>query len=216
MVEHNRSRLSRFRETVDKHIEAEHSDENKTKLVEKNIEKESKENIKDEEMSGFWSLVKKSFSWAWKWVCKNPLFIVLSIFVIAAGVFIKMGGGRFNIGGILGKLFGLGGDSKDPVALGNSVPDGRVDDKGKLIPVGVEDKHGFTQWEQKEIEKSINPLRDTSIIKIKEDDGNEVKIKLPVGIEDNDVDLVIRVKPETYVIKISDDSPVQVGAASLQ
>lgn len=92
-------------------------------------------------------------------------------------------------------------DEETVIDVVNSVADDRVDDEGKPIPVGVADKRGWTQYEQQELKTSINPLRDKS--KIKLTDGTVVK--LPQGVKDKDVDVVIKVAPKVNVIKLKDD-----------
>ncbi|MEW6103625.1 MAG: hypothetical protein AB1630_07435 [bacterium] len=92
-------------------------------------------------------------------------------------------------------------DEESVIEIANSIPRYRVDKDGNSIPVGIADERGYVQWEQKELKTSINPLRDKSKVKL----GDGTIVKLPVGVKDKDVDVVISVAPKVNVIKLKDD-----------
>jgi len=129
--------------------------------------------------------------------------VVGAVFAIAQGL--KQ---DWNIGALLNFLLGNKKPSrKDTV---NEVSKGRKDKKGKLIPIGVEDKKGYAQQEQKEFKVSNNPLRDKSEITLS--DGTAVP--LPVGVKDTDVEEIVYVPAnKAYVVKVrdTDTSPVSTG-----
>jgi len=140
-------------------------------------------------LNNFYNWLKTNkFTWGISWVFL--FFIGLILFLIFRG--------KFNLGGFLSRK------TSDPnkVKIGNTIVEKRKDDTGNIIGIGVPDKQEFVQVEQKKIIPSINPFRDKSVIKT--EDGE--KIKLPTGVEDKDVDLVLKTKTkEIHVIKLKND-----------
>lgn len=129
-------------------------------------------------------MLEKIKMWAkgfYTWVIRYPLALVIAIFVIAgAAILMFFGAGdRFNVGGILGKLFGT-----KPQTHANVVPDDRD------VLIGTPDDKGWVQHKVEVLDVSSNPFRDKEVIHVKTDDGI-TKVSLPQGVRDTDVDHVI-------------------------
>lgn len=150
-----------------------------------------------------WDKVKKGAVTAFNWTMRYPVALVIAVLVIAAAVIAMMlgVGDRFNVGGILGKLFGKD-DTEGRVVKANEVPSERVDKDGNPIGKGEADEHGYVQKDVVILEQPSNPFRDKSKIKIRTSDGKEKKIKLPKGVEDTDVDRVIQLQPEVFKVEV--------------
>lgn len=139
----------------------------------------------------------------WKWLVRYPIAILISVGVLLfATLLLLMGmGDRFNVGGILGRLFGT--DSRDgdtpTIAIANEIPPERKDAEGNIIPKEVPDEHGWVQKEITPLDVSTNPFRDTSKV-VLDVDGNKKKLQLPTGVKDTDVQTVIEVKPHTFEV----------------
>lgn len=151
---------------------------------------------------------------AWTWIKRvgrtllAPLPAI--IIVVVAIVLVVLGVKNLQIGGLLGKLFGKQdpADGKKAIDVANSVPANRVDKDGNLIPVGTPDSQGITQ-------AKVVPIQEPGLF----DDPTEVKIvppgqttpvvvKLPDGVKAADVDKVVIVKPEVFVVTVKDSSSV--------
>jgi hypothetical protein len=144
-----------------------------------------------------------------KFVVAYPLALLVAVVVVVGGfALMRIGVADPNIGGILKWLFSKPGAKKSVVAAANSIPKDRVDDDGNPIPIGTADKNGWTQWEVQEYQPPPNPLRDKSVITVSTIEGKPVEVALPEGIKDTDVDQVIEVKPEVFVVKTKNESKV--------
>lgn len=122
-------------------------------------------------------------------ILKYPAIIVFILIVIAIAIAILMFHKNANVGGILGKVFGLLG-GKDEIETANSVPADRD------VAIGEADANGFTQHKVEELERSQNPFRDKTVVKL----PSGKKIKLPKGIKDTDVDRIIETEMEVQII----------------
>ena len=145
---------------------------------------------------------EKSF---WKkasdWFLRYPFAIVASVFVILAAIGLMLLGKKdaFNVGGVLNDLFGRDDTDPDQVEMANQKPEDRDQD------LEEPDKHGWEQKETEPLPKNHNPFRDRSKIEIEDPEtGEKKKLRLPEGIEDKDVNRVIKVKPKLYRVRIKD------------
>lgn len=122
---------------------------------------------------------------------KYPLVIIGFILLLAVAILILLVNKDVNVGGALGSFlerFGLKKPSK--ITEANSIP------KNREQAIGEADKRGFVQHKVEELPNSNNPFRDKT--KITLPGGNQVK--LPEGIKDSDVDLVVETKVDVVVI----------------
>jgi hypothetical protein len=84
----------------------------------------------------------------------------------------------------------------------NDIPKDRVDANGHPIPIGTSDGKGFTQWEVKPFEVGIGK-GGKEVVTVGKD-----KVNLPTGVTASDVQHVIQVKPDVYVVSIKDTTGV--------
>ena len=137
------------------------------------------------------------------WIIRYPVALIAAVAVIAFASFLMATGkgNRFNVGGILGKLFGLNDNGPDRVERANKIPENRVDKEGDTIEKGEVDEEGYTQKEVRPLDRSSNPFRDKSKLVIRDEKG-EKKIKLPEGVLDEDVDKVFEIEPKVYGVAV--------------
>lgn len=150
---------------------------------------------------------------AWAWIKRVGRAIAAPlpaiIIVVVAIILVVLGFKKLQIGGLLNKLFGkddTGG--KKVIDVANSIPEGRVDDKGNLIPLGKPDSQGITQAKVVPIEEP-GLFDDPSKVKIvPPGETTPIEVKLPDGVKSQDVDKVVIVKPEVYAVTVKDTSKV--------
>lgn len=156
------------------------------------------------------SLGQRAKSWAftaWNWTLRYPLALVIAtLVVVVAVVLLVLGfGDAFNVGGVLGWLFGRDEADEEPGldVKFNRVPEGR-DRDGEPIEVGEPDDEGFAQREVKVIDRKRNPFRDRSVIEVEDPDvpGETRKLRLPTGVSDTDVDTVILTRPGEVEVRV--------------
>lgn len=145
--------------------------------------------------------------WAWM---RRYLFAPLPIILVVVGaiILVVLGAKNIQIGGILAKLTGRKEGGTKAVDVANTLPEDRVDQDGKVIPIGTPDSKGVTQAVVVPIEPPgmfSNP--DTVTIKHPEAE-KPVVVELPVGVKADDVDKVIMVQPEVYAVTVKNTSKV--------
>lgn len=160
-------------------------------------------------MGEFWGTVWERLR-AWgRWAALNLLAPgVALIIVVVAVVLVAMGAKDLQIGGLLSRLFGKKPEGK-AIDVANSVPPERVDENGRFILPGTPDSKGDTQAVVVPIETSGGLFSNPDTIKFTppgEDKPRE--IKLPDGVKADDVDTVVVVQPEKFVVTVKDSSGV--------
>jgi hypothetical protein len=157
-----------------------------------------------DESSGFWSriwqYVKAVANSLWKWLLRYPVAIPITILLIILAVIVALGGQKFQIGGILDKLWGR----KKPNDKRAVVLEERVDEDGKPIQPGESDDQGFVQAPVKTDIKDPGIFSDPNTVVIEDPDEGEVVIVLPKGMKNSDVKEVVRIKPKVYEVKNND------------
>jgi hypothetical protein len=159
----------------------------------------------EEEKQSLWNALKEGVHTCLRWLLRYPLAFILTLaVVVGASVLMVFGlGNRFNVGGIIGKLFGsTSKPSRSRIEIANSVPEGRVDSGGNNIPKGEVDAEGFVQREVEVLVQPSNPFRDKSKIIINDPEEGEKVLTLPTGVIDSDVDKIMVVKPEVYHVEV--------------
>ena len=154
--------------------------------------------------------------WQTAWTKTKQIFRIVgaslpAIILILVVVALALIGIKISIGGILAKLFGKVGDdpSKKTIEIANSIPKGRVDKNGKVIPQGVPDSTGQTQATVVPIEKP-GIFDDPGKIKVTPPgETKPIEVTLPDGVTPADVDKVIIVKPNVVVVSVKDSSGVK-------
>jgi hypothetical protein len=135
--------------------------------------------------------------------------VIALVVVVVAVVLLLFGvGDAFNVGGVLGWLFGRD-EAEDVPSLEvqvNRVPEGRQKD-GEPIEVGEPDDEGFVQREVTVVDRRRNPFRDRNVLEVavpetEEGEASTKKLRLPTGVKDTDVDTVILTKPGKVEITV--------------
>lgn len=136
---------------------------------------------------------------------------VALIIIVLAVVLFTIGFKDLQIGGLLAKLLGVKSGGK-AIDVTNSLPPTRVDPDGKLIPEGQADAKGQTQ-------AVVVPIQDPGLFSnpdtvkfIPPNSSSPVEVTLPTGVKANDVEKVIVVQPNVYVVSVRDSSGIPTQA----
>jgi hypothetical protein len=161
----------------------------------------------------FWAAVWANLKAGAKWFAlKLGAPGAALLIVIGAVILVALGFKELQIGGILGKLLGR----KDPdgpkvIDVVNSIPEGRVDGNGNLIPLGQPDKGGNTQVQVVPIDQPGLFSNPDHVTYTPPGAVEPVVVKLPEGVKAKDVDQVVVVKPDVVVVTVKDSSGVTPG-----
>lgn len=171
------------------------------------VDEESTADEKPTFWQNAWMWLKKLGRWTYAPVV--AIVIILVVFVLVA-----LGFKNIQLGGILGRLFGKDGKNptgKKAIDVANSVPEDRVDKDGNLIPIGTPDSTGQTQAKVVPIEEP-GLFDDPSKIKVTPPgEDKPIEVILPDGVKAKDVDKVIILKPNVYVVTVKDASKVDAS-----
>ena len=155
----------------------------------------------------FWGYVKAFFARVGQLCIRYPLAVAGTAALVALAVAMAVFGRQFQIGGLLGKLWGQKGSPDDPVLR---PPPGRVDPStGKVIEPGQPDPNGFVQPVAVVI-KDPGIFSDPDKITVVTPEGKEVDVKLPTGVKNEDVKQVVMVAPNVYQVA-NNDKGVDAG-----
>lgn len=139
---------------------------------------------------------------------RYPLATVATVFLVILAIILLTVGKRFQIGGILGMLWGKKSDTTPDLKV--VPPPDRKDEKGETIQPGQSDDKGFVQVPvQVEIEEPWMFSDPNKITVVHPKRGKEV-IELPTGVTNDDVKEIIEISPKTYQIK-NNDKGVDAG-----
>lgn len=133
---------------------------------------------------------------------RYPVAIPATIVLVIAAVFLACFGQKFQIGGLLGKLWG-----KQPAITPNvraTIVKDRVDASGDPIVPGKSDDKGFTQTPVSTEIKEPGIFSNPDTVTVVHPDKGEVVIPLPTGVKNKDVKEVIEIEPGVYEIKNND------------
>lgn len=159
----------------------------------------------------FWVVVWGKLQTAGKWLLR---FLVgpgaVLVLVVVAILLVVFGFKNIQIGGLLGKILGRKSPSKKAIDVANTVPEGRVDKDGKIIPKGQPDSKGMTQ-------AVVVPIKDPGIfsnpdtVVFTPPGEDQVEVQLPDGVKAKDVDKVVIVKPGEFVVTVKNGSSVKAN-----
>jgi hypothetical protein len=121
---------------------------------------------------------------------KYPFIIILVILALAIAIFILMINRKANVGGLLGRVTSFFGKQPTQVEQANTIPSSRQQ------ALGEADQRGFVQHKVDELVTSKNPFRDKTIVKL----PSGKQVKLPSGLKDTDIDVVIETDSKTQII----------------
>lgn len=148
-----------------------------------------------------WLWMKRVFRWV-----AAPLPAILVVCVAVALIVLGVKG--IQVGGILDWLLGRKKTTQKAIDVANSVPDGRIDKDGKLIPPGTPDSQGMTQAVVVPI-KPPNVFSNPNTVEVQlPGEDKPTHIELPDGVKANDVDKVVVVKPDVVAVTVKDGSGV--------
>jgi len=123
---------------------------------------------------------------------KYPAVLIAFIIILVGSIVILMVNKNANVGGILGKLWGMlsGKKTLNNIQQANTIPADRKQ------AIGEADANGFTQHNVQELITSANPFRDKTIVRLS--DGT--KVKLPEGVKDTDVSVLIQAQSTITIV----------------
>lgn len=150
-----------------------------------------------------WKWIKRIFRWV---AAPVPALILVALAILL----VAMGFKELQIGGLLAKLFGKK-EAKKAVDVANTVPTDRVDKNGKIIPPGTPDTKGMTQAVVVPIQEPGLFSNPDSVKITPPGEDKPITVDLPEGVKAKDVDKVIVVKPDVYVVSVKDSSKVSAG-----
>lgn len=158
-----------------------------------------------------WDRVKA----AAKWVGLKLMGPGAALLVVAVAIVLfSLGWKKLQIGGILGRLLGRKSEGAEPVGIINDIPEGRVGEDGKPIPLGTPDAQGHTQVAVVPIEQP-GLFSDPHTVKFTPPGGAQaVELKLPVGVTNDQVGQVVVVRPEVFAVTVKDNSGIKAEKVS--
>ena len=154
--------------------------------------------------------MKKFFSFVWKYLkalgvaignlcVRYPIALAVTVVLVITAVFMLMAGKTFQIGGILGSLWG-----KKKENVRGIPPEERKKDDGTPILPGESDGQGFVQAPVTTQIADPGIFSNPSTVTIVHPDKGMVVIDLPTGVKNKDVQEVIEVKPDVYEVRNKD------------
>ena len=133
---------------------------------------------------------------------RYPIAIPVTIVLVVAAVFLACFGQKFQIGGLLGKLWG-----KKPAVTPNvraTVVANRVDTGGNPIAPGKSDDKGYVQPPVSTEIKTPGIFSNPDTVTVVHPDKGEVTLPLPTGVKNKDVAQVVEIESDVYEIRNND------------
>jgi hypothetical protein len=168
-------------------------------------------------MSKIWEYTKVLISKIWQYIkalgkrlfqlaVQYPLAIAATVLLIVLAIMMAAFGKTFQIGGLLGKLWGKKQPDQNEILV--IPPPGRVDSNGNPIPVGQSDSTGNVQVNQTMNIKDPGIFSDPNSVTIIHPTKGEVVIPLPTGVKNSDVRSVTEINPNCYQLHNNDKPSV--------
>jgi hypothetical protein len=158
---------------------------------------------------GFWATVWEHIKTILRWIgTKLVAPGVALVIVIVAVLLVAIGWKELQIGGLLGKLFGKKDPEHKAIDIANTVPEGRVDKDGKIIPIGQPDSKGDVQAQVVPIDEPGLFSNPDTVTFTPPGADKPVEVQLPDGVKAKDVDTVVIVKPSVIAVTVKDDSKI--------
>ena len=152
------------------------------------------------------SLASKLYSYA----VRYPLAAAATILIIVGSVFMIAAGRKVQIGGVLGWLWGKKRETAPDVRL--LPPPDRKGPDGKLIDPGKSDEKGFVQVPVQVLIEDPGLFSDPNTIVLNHPDRGREVVDLPTGVKNEDIKQVVEISPKVYQVKNADTG---VDAGSL-
>lgn len=151
-------------------------------------------------MSGAWEYVKSLAKAIGRWCVRYPIAAAVTVVVVLLAVMAMASGKKFQLGGLLGKLWG----TKPKENKRGVVPEDRVDADGKPIKPGESDVKGFVQAPAIKGIKKPGLFDDPKTITVVHPEKGEIVIDLPEGVKNEDVKEVVEIEPDVYEVRNND------------
>lgn len=155
-------------------------------------------------MGFVWEYVKSFLKSLGKWIIRYPLAAAATIIMVVGAILMLLMGKKFQLGGLLGKLWG-----KKKENLRGVPPEDRVDKDGKPIQPGESDDKGYVQAPISDIKK-LGLFDDPKTITVIHPEKGELVIDLPEGVKNEDVKEVVEIEPDVYEVR-NNDTGVDTG-----
>lgn len=156
-------------------------------------------------MKEFWAAVWAHLKAGFKWFAlKIAAPGVALLIVVGAILLVALGFKELQIGGLLGKLLGKPEPGKRVIDIANTIPKDRVDKDGNLIPIGKPDSKGDTQVQVVPIDPPGLFSNPDTVTFTPPGADKPIEVKLPDGVRSRDVDQVIVVRPDEFVVTVKD------------
>lgn len=152
-------------------------------------------------MSWLWEYVKAFFKSLGRWVIRYPLAAAATAVIVLLAVLALASGKKFQLGGLLGKLWG----TKPRENKRGVVPKDRVDEDGKPIKPGESDDKGYVQAPVIKGIKKPGLFDDPKTVTVIHPEKGEVVIDLPEGVRNEDVREVVEIEPDVYEVRNNDE-----------
>jgi hypothetical protein len=153
-------------------------------------------------MSKIWEYIKALGKRLFQLAIQYPLALAGTVLLVVLAIMMAAFGKTFQIGGLLGKLWGKKTPNQDEILV--IPPPGRVDSTGNPIPVGQSDTTGNVQVNQTMKIKDPGIFSNPDTVTIVHPDKGEVIIPLPTGVKNSDVRSITEVSPNAYQIHNND------------
>lgn len=153
--------------------------------------------------SRVWSFIKAGVGKIFTLFLRYPMATIFTIVLVVIAIFLYAYGKTFQIGGLLGKIWGTDLNKNKQIAR-ETVPVDRIDDAGKPIQPGDSDTGGYVQAPVSTEIKDPGILSNPTVVTIIDPERGEITIPLPTGVKNGDVKEVIRVSPTVYEVKCND------------
>lgn len=151
-------------------------------------------------LSFVWKWIKAAASAVGKLVLRYPLAALATVVLVAVAVVLLVSGKTFQIGGLLGRLWGR----KAPETKRGVPPKDRVDKDGKPVEPGKPDDKG---WVQAPVSTSIEEpgiFSNPDQVVVTTPDKGRVTVDLPTGVKNTDVREVVVLRPEVKEVGNND------------
>ena len=112
---------------------------------------------------------------------------ICAVCICIVGLLLTGQAGKFNLGGLLGKILGHV-KKEDPQLLdANTIPSGRAQELGEV------DRVGQKQVKVEDYQPPLNPFRDKTVLTVPSSHSQQgsIKVKLPEGLQDTDISKVV-------------------------
>jgi hypothetical protein len=160
--------------------------------------------------TSFWARTWQGFRAALAWLGQKVVGPLLAVLVVIGAILLlAMGAKGLQIGGLLGKLLGRKDEpEKKTVEIANTIPPGRVDKDGKLIPQGTPDSQGMVQAVVVPVDQPGLFSKPGTVTFTPPGETKPVEVVLPDGVKNQDVAQVVVVSPSVVVVTVKDSSGV--------